>query len=300
MAVNVSSTKCPAGQLIGLVMAFQGSIALVILFGSGILIVYVVTKPNLRSYFTTLLVSMAGADLAAGINMLLATFGGIFRSSLSNVPFCFVLHSFATLSLVSSCIHVVLIGINRYTAVKYPIKHKKTRPILHVFKYMCRMGNTCAVHDNPLRVDEIVRILVCKSKRQIAPTAVRFGVRQYTMAQLRTTIRVSMAIFCSFTICWMPYLVVEWYIRFHGPSDIVLRIRYIVYIVVFINSSFNPIIYTVCNADFKKAVQSVLCCLKRRCQHQLHEQTTEVSTITQLRSNVETNVNGQTQKCGIS
>ncbi|XP_074660587.1 beta-4C adrenergic receptor-like [Tubulanus polymorphus] len=277
---------------------------------------------------------MAGADLAAGMNMLLATFGGIFRSSLSNVPFCLLLHSFATLSLVSSCIHVVLIGINRYTAVKYPIKHKKHArfytylsicvgwaiPVLFTLLrcvWMVKSGflkntgccNKFVINGTAYIITltlvlalsvlllliihvEIVRILVWKGKRQIAPTAVRFGVRQYAMAQLRTTIRVSVTIFFSFTICWMPYLVVEWYIRVHGPGDTILNMRNIVNNVLFINSSFNPIIYTVCNADFKKAFQSVLCCLKRRCQHQLHEQTTEVSTITQLRSNVEANING--------
>ncbi|XP_074645937.1 somatostatin receptor type 1-like [Tubulanus polymorphus] len=331
MDINVSTT-CAAEHIKVYNMILQGIISLVILFGSGILIICVVMKPNLRTNFTDLLVSMAGADLTAGVYMLFATVGGIVRSSLSNVPFCFLMHSFASLSLISSCVHVVLIGINRHMAAKYPVKHRK-HARLYTYISIC-VGWKISVLFTALRCYwmvksgflegddcchkfvvsgtayittltfvlsvsvllllilhvDIIRLLVWKRNRPIAP-AIRAGITQYTMTRLRNTIRISVMIFFSFTICWMPYLAVEWHIRLYGPSDTLLSTRYIVFIILFLNSSVNPIIYTIFNPDFKKAFWSVLCYLKRRRQHRLQQQqqqAAQIETIAHLPSNVRT------------
>ncbi|XP_074645953.1 somatostatin receptor type 1-like [Tubulanus polymorphus] len=138
-----------------------------------------------------------------------------------------------------------------------------------------------------LHVD-IIQLLVWKRNRQIAP-AIRSGITQYTMTRLRNTIRISVMVFLSFTICWMPYLVVIWYIHFHGPSDTLLSTRYIVYIILFLNSLVNPIIYTIFNPDFKKAYSSVLCYLKRRLQNRLQQQqAAQIETIAHPQTNVRT------------
>ncbi|XP_074645952.1 QRFP-like peptide receptor [Tubulanus polymorphus] len=313
MDFNVSTT-CTSKHTTDYNTIFQGIVSLVILFGSGILIILVATKPDLRTNFTYLLVSMAGADLTAGVYMLLATVDGIIHSSSNNVPLCFLLNLVGTLSIVSSSIHVVLIGINRHMAVKYPIKHRKhaslytyisicvgwTIPMLitlvrclwmvksgflesadccHTFK----VGGTAYITTFTLLLAllvllllilhvDIIRLLVWKRNRQIAPAIRSGGITQYTISRLRNTIRISVMVFLSFTICWMPYLVVAWYIRLQGPSDTLLSTRYIVFIILFLNSSVNPIIYTIFNPDFKKAFWSFLCYLKHRRQHRLQQQ----------------------------
>jgi len=93
--------------------------------------------------------------------------------------------------------------------------------------------------------------------------------RQATMKERRVA-RTMAVIMAAFVVCWLPFFAIYVLFPFCGDacSDAVGE-RFVTFIVWlgYINSTINPIIYTVFNIDFRRAFKSLLfsgrCCRRR-------------------------------------
>lgn len=93
--------------------------------------------------------------------------------------------------------------------------------------------------------------------------------RQATIKERRVA-RTMAVIMAAFVVCWLPFFAIYVLFPFCGSacSDAVGE-RFVTFIVWlgYVNSTINPVIYTVFNVDFRRAFKSLLfagCCCRRR------------------------------------
>ena len=67
-----------------------------------------------------------------------------------------------------------------------------------------------------------------------------------------------------YALCWFPNLLVN-LISYYLPSSFLLSIGYLVSeLLVLLNSSINPFVYTLQSKQFRDAVRTIICCYKGR------------------------------------
>ena len=95
---------------------------------NGLVIFAVATRRRLRNNSTILLASVAGADLLTGLVVLPFTFAIDLKRLLGFDSFCSLEKAFnVTLAMVTcaSISHIVMISIDRYIAIKYPLRYQE-------------------------------------------------------------------------------------------------------------------------------------------------------------------------------
>ena len=95
---------------------------------NALVIFAVATRPRLRKNSTILLASLAGADLLTGLVVLPFAFSLDLKRLLGFDSFCLLEKAFTvTLAMVTyaSISHLVIISIDRYIAIKYPLRYQE-------------------------------------------------------------------------------------------------------------------------------------------------------------------------------
>lgn len=76
-------------------------------------------------------------------------------------------------------------------------------------------------------------------------------------------------IMCAFIVCWLPYFIVFMVVAV-CPDCIADTLSKITLWLGYVNSTLNPVLYPLCNANFRRAFAKMLnktCCGKSSCQH---------------------------------
>ena len=95
---------------------------------NALVIFAVATRRRLRKNSTILLASLAGADLLTGLVVLPFAFSLDLKRLLGFDSFCLLEKAFTvTLAMVTyaSISHLVIISIDRYIAIKYPLRYQE-------------------------------------------------------------------------------------------------------------------------------------------------------------------------------
>jgi len=107
------------------------------------------------------------------------------------------------------------------------------------------------------------------SRSQVVDRVIAEKQRQATLKERRVA-RTMAVIMAAFVVCWLPFFVMYVLFPFCGAAcSEAVGERFVTFIVWlgYINSTLNPVIYTVFNVDFRRAFKSLLfpgCCCRRR------------------------------------
>ena len=235
----------------------------------------------------TLLLSLAVSDVGVGL------FVQPFYTSLlvswlqKNSPTCFSYRMFSNVGLVfsqASFLGVVAVSVDRFLAVHLHLRyqelvtHKRVVAVvtsiwvLSAFVSFIILSGLRVIQIamqsiavlTGLAVTTVVYIKLClvvrRHKTQIHSLQVE-GVPSSEMTQLAGLIKSSVStfhVYVAFLVCYLPYWICLTAVRFNGPTTTLKRFHLFSLILIFVNSSLNPVIYCWKMRHIRRAIMDIL------------------------------------------
>ncbi|XP_045583375.2 probable G-protein coupled receptor No18 [Procambarus clarkii] len=85
--------------------------------------------------------------------------------------------------------------------------------------------------------------------------------QRISLTQERRLVRTLTIIMGSFVICWLPFLILYVILPFCSPCKYLnMKVFDFIQWLSYVNSAFNPVIYTVFNKDFRAAIHNIITC----------------------------------------
>ena len=235
----------------------------------------------------TLLLSLAVSDVGVGL------FVQPFYTSLlvswlqKNSPTCFSYRMFSNVGLVfsqASFLGVVAVSVDRFLAVHLHLRYQELVThkcvvavmtsiwVLSAFVSFIILSGLRVIQIamqsiavlTGLAVTTVVYIKLClvvrRHKTQIHSLQVE-GVPSGEMTQLAGLIKSPVStfhVYVAFLVCYLPYWICLTAVRFNGPTTTLKRFHLFSLILIFVNSSLNPVIYCWKMRHIRRAIMDIL------------------------------------------
>ncbi|XP_060592241.1 octopamine receptor-like [Ruditapes philippinarum] len=266
------------------------------IFGNILIIVSICKFRHLRSNMHILIGNLAVSDLIIAVSIILQVVGNFREELVTNKYFCLGQNAVFVISLGTSSYNMLTISIERFLAVKFPLKHRImfTRRTSYILIIVCWSYHSLFAslpllgwnnfHDDVLVCDTdlvwtreydiilfagllivvIVNGLLCGYMMKIIVEKgkiVRYNSsdsfkNQRILGNFKRT-KMTLIIFGVFALSWTPYLIVSLILSFENKPAIRCSRQWCICLGI-INSATNWIIYGLANRSFREAFKAVL------------------------------------------
>lgn len=265
-------------------------------FGNLLIIVSIAKFRHLRSNMHILIGNLAISDLLIGVSIILQVISNFAKDLAVDKYFCLGQNAVFVMSLGTSSLNLLAISIERFVAVKYPLKHrlKFTRNTTKTLICVCwgyytvvawlpLMGWNDFKGDVPICDTDLVwtkaydvvifgGLLIILAVNGVLVgfvikiiSANSHSLRYIpsssfrilnAMGNLRRT-KMMLIVFGVFGLCWAPYLIVSLEMVFYDKPEVRCARQWCTCTGI-VNSALNWIIYGLANRNFREAFQAVL------------------------------------------
>lgn len=267
-------------------------------FGNMLIIASILKFRHLRSNMHILIGNLAVSDLLIAVSIILQIVGNFQKELVTNKYFCLGQNAVFVISLGTSSYNMLTISIERFMAVRFPLKHRLmfTRRTCHLLIFFCwsyhslfallpvigwnNIDKEVLICDTDLVWTKeydtllfggllmivIVNGVLCGFMIRIITQRgkiIRYDTpnslrTQNILRHLRRT-KMTLIIFGIFALSWTPYLIVSSVLVFDNRPAIRCSRQWCICLGV-CNSAINWIIYGLANKSFREAFKAVLCC----------------------------------------
>ena len=265
-------------------------------FGNALIIVSIAKFRHLRSNMHILIGNLALSDLLIGLSIILQVIAYFHRNLALQKYFCLSQNAVFVISLGTSSLNLLAISIERFVAVKFPLKHrlKFTKRITRNIVCVCwtyyvivaslpLMGWN-AFHDDVIICDTdlvwthgydillfggllvimIVNGILAWFVIKIInadPKCIRYSpsssFKLYNVVANRRRTKMMLIVYGVFAICWTPYVLVSLGMEFYNGPEVRCARQWCICTGI-VNSALNWIIYGLGNRTFREAFRAVL------------------------------------------
>lgn len=269
-------------------------IILPMLFGNILILLSVIKFRNLHSSAYLLIANLAVADLLLGFDLILVTADFVNPKLQAIKNLCLFKYSVFVISLGESVYTLLLMSVERYLSVKYPLKHliyakNKTYVVsiiiaswvflvvsgsLPFFGVLESSGDIMLHHPHECYYQSVqtnyelisvtfslviilltVALYIPVFKAALART-MKLPRSKAKISGLKT--RLMFVVFCVFTVCWLPFVIVTIILRIYDTITLRCVRHWAVYLGIF-NSGINWSIYGTLNLKMRSAFLTLLC-----------------------------------------
>lgn len=278
---------------------FWSVILIVSLVGNSLIAVLVYKTATLRKPINYLIVNMAMSDFLFPIVLFssrLAEFHSFFIGGSVDQAICKVVLLLSYVSFSVSIQSLVLIAVDRFVAVTFPLRSplisRKLCSFLIPATWIVAMavyspnilalkhpgGRECENHlgENHFLAVYIVfhyiplgllvtfyTIILIKLKKQSLPGELSTIAEQQRTRRNRNVLKMAVAIVTAFLLCWIPYNVGHLMQIFASglvTSCIFKLFHYVAYFLMCLNSALNPIICVTFSSNYRQGLNRLLKC----------------------------------------
>lgn len=269
-------------------------------FGNLLIIASIAKFRHLRSNMHILIGNLAVSDLIIGLSIVLHVTRYFHGTLMTNKYYCLGQNALFVISLGTSSFNMLVISIERFLAVRFPLRHKTmfTRKTTYILMIICWSYHSVVAvlpligwndfHDGVTVCDTdlvwekmydiilfvglfvvvVANGIICGYTMKIVLVSnklIRYESSdsfhsRNRLTNLRRT-KMTLVIFGVFAVCWAPYLIISLVLVFTmNPTIRCVRLWCICSGVV--NSAVNWLIYGLANRSFRDAFKDVIYCRK--------------------------------------
>lgn len=265
-------------------------------FGNVLILASIIRFRQLRSNMHILIGNLAVSDLLIALSIVLQLAGNVRGDLVTNKYLCFSQTAVFVISLGTSSYTMLTISVERFAAVKFPLKHKTmfTRKTTYILIIICWSYHSLFailpligwnnVHDEEIVCDTdlvwtkeydlllfggllavvIMNGILCGYMMKIIVKRGKLIQYDHSSSFKNQTIRshfrrtkMTLIIFGVFAVCWTPYLVVSLVLHFDNQPSVRCGRQWSICLGI-INSATNWIIYGLANRNFREAFKAVI------------------------------------------